>query len=163
MTSLPRARIECQLAPVGVGPRPVTFEDARDIGAGLSIRRDAAVAVDRRLAGVVRGQHAREIAPVAGEQIREVAHAAHQVVLGVPYISDAEARGGRWHELHQPLCPLEAPRAGVIGGFRGHHLAHELWVEREPRGEARDERIVGPRELALDAHRALCPCRGRGS
>ena len=62
-----------------------------------------------------------------------------------------------------PCAPLRTPRAGVIGGFGGHHLAHELWVEREARGEARDERIVGPRDLAFDAHRASGPCRGRGS
>src|SRR5918999_6177204 len=102
--------------------------------------------IDCVLAGIIRGEDAREIASVIGKEMFEIAHAAYEVLFGVPHIAYTKARGGCGHELHEPLCPLAAPGTRVIGRFGGHHLTHELGIERIARGKPCDEVIQHPRD-----------------
>ena len=67
----------------------------------LGERRDAAVAPDRALAGVVRRQGERDIAPEALQQIPEVPDPTVHVLMRVEGVTDSEEGRALRHELHQ--------------------------------------------------------------
>ena len=78
-----------------------TGRDAPHVLAGLGEGRDAAVAPDRALAGVVRREGERDIAPEALEQIPEVPDPAVHVLMRVEGVADSEEGRALRHELHQ--------------------------------------------------------------
>src|SRR5436190_23416657 len=63
--------------------QPERRVDAADVVAGLAVGRDAAVAQDGVLAGVVGGKHLGEIAGEHGDEPAQIADAGLQVLLGI--------------------------------------------------------------------------------
>jgi tetratricopeptide (TPR) repeat protein len=80
-------------------------EDARHVAARFPVRRNASIAVDGVLAGVVGGQGERRVV-VPIEQHFEVAGSAFEVLPRIEDVAHLEAPGGIRHELHQTHRPL---------------------------------------------------------
>jgi len=109
---LARALLGPEGADPGVWPAQIFVsglhapEDARHVAAGLPVGRNAAVAVDGVLAGIVGGQGERGIFVVAGEQLLEVSGSPLEVLARIEDVPHLEALGGLGHQLHEAHRPL---------------------------------------------------------
>ncbi len=86
---------------------------ALHVGASLRVGRNALVAIDRGLAGIVRGDGERDPSAVVGEQPAKIGKAALQIVLDVEAIPDVESRCGRGDQLHHAARVLVRARVGL--------------------------------------------------
>ena len=103
-------------------------ENADDVGAGLGIGGDAAIAVNRFRTGVVSGQGKQNLirgSLKTGQQVAEIADAAIGILDRVEGIDAKLARGIR-HQLHQTDSALRGDSAGAHSGFGFHYAGYKI-------------------------------------
>ena len=108
---LARALLGPEGADPGVWPAQIftsglhTAEDARHVAARLPVGRDATVAIDGVLAGVVGGQSQGGVV-VAVEELFQVPGSPFEVLPRIEDVGDLEAAGGLRHQLHEAHRPF---------------------------------------------------------
>ncbi len=157
-----RRRAAVGLAPVAIAGRRLrpavqVVEHGRDVADRLGIGRDAPVLLDRILARVVGGEDVHGIAVALLKNTQE-ADAAPDVVGRIASV-DAEALGGRRHELHEADRALrrDLVHAEAALGARDRH--DQAWVKTFLGGDPAGERLSLRRGGNLAE--AACASRGR--
>src|SRR5439155_5316119 len=116
-------------------------QNASDVTARLTVGRNPAVHRDRLLAGVVGGEHERQVTVEPVHQTAEVANAALDVLVGVEDVLHPEARGRSGHQLHQAAGATARHRARVELGLGLDDGGHEERRDAVPDGDLPDVRL----------------------
>src|SRR5437899_2581598 len=126
------------LEPYGRGGAVEPFQDAIDVRTRLTIRGDAVMLDDRELAGVIGGEHERQVVPEAIHEGAQMPDAGLDVRSRIEGIVHPQGCGGLGHELHEPLRPLAGDGAWVELGLRFNDRGDELRRHPVSRGDLSD-------------------------
>ena len=122
------------------------LEDARDVIARLCVRRNAAEALDGRVAGVVGRQRQRTGKP--RQQRLEMLRPGLDVRGRIVGIRSGVLTSRRRHQLHQAHRALRGPGARLVARLHLDHRPHEARVHALFRGDAIDDLCV--RRIGID-------------